>query len=679
MMGMYKNPQQGMNRCTYYLKSFLTEALFLYIYQKQLSKRFFIFFSLLFLSCNGFNDDALLEEDLLRDSVATYLSISKDSNKSFIERMDAINWSFKFCSPTDTLFTKVLYEKSSLHFSLKQYDSLLFYASLLIGNDTLKTDSWSFARQHHLLGYYFQKIQNTPDSAFYHYNSSKAYFFNLKDSSKVGRRLLDMGIVHKNQNDFFGSKETITEALQHLNPKKDIKYISASYNALATNHRKLLNYQDAIKYYSKAINTTGFQKDKLIYQNNLAATYIDNEQFNDAISLLQDVAVDSLLLKNKKEYARVLDNLAYARWLFKKNINQKAFLEPLKIRQQHNDKRGQIASYTHLGEFYSKINTRIATSYFDSVIQLSKTLKIPRAEKDVLKLLMKLEPKNVNLRDRYVFLQDSLYAQELKVKTQFAKYKYDDKRKQESILRLEKENAEKELEATKQRTQKIVSFAFGVLLLMALGFLSYYFVQRAKRLKQQSEREKQKEVYATEAKLSRRVHDDFGGKLNQAIILLQNDAPKAKVLDVVGNAYDQSRDFSREINDVDTGPNFKNALFAMLGSFSENITLVTTGSAALKWETISEFTKKTIYKVLQELMTNMQRHSRASLVSIDFEQNKKKLKIEYSDDGIGTSKDKLNTKNGLLNTEKRIQAINGSITFDSSKNKGFKALIEVPN
>ncbi len=266
-----------------------------------------------------------------------------------------------------------------------------------------------------------------------------------------------MRTIQKDQTDFFGSKETITEALMFLNPENGEQYLPDCYNVLATNHRKLLNYPDAISYYLKSIETTNTKTDRLIYKNNLAVSYVDNTQYNEAIALLKSITKDPLSVKNQKEHARSLDNLAYAQWLLGINSKVGTFLIPLRLRQKNDDKRGQISNYTHLGEFYSESNPRKAKTYFDSVIQLSNTLKIPRAEKDVLKFLMQLQPKNVPLRDRYIFLQDSLYAQELKVKTQFAKYKYDHKLKQESILRLAKENIDKELETSQQRNQKIIT------------------------------------------------------------------------------------------------------------------------------------------------------------------------------------------------------------------------------
>lgn len=540
-------------------------------------------------------------------------------------------------------------------------------------------DPYYVAKQYYLIGYYYEEVAQNPDSAFKNYNSSKNYYKKYGDSSWIGRNLSNMGIIQKDQNDFFGSKETLTEALQYLQPSGDLTYISSSYATLGTNHRKLLNYQDAIVYYQKAIQTTNSDDSKLIFQNNLATCYIDNKEYDKAISILKLVLKDSLLVINKKEYPRVLDNLAYANWLSGKEKGEEHFLQALEIRRHNNDKRGQIASYTHLGEFYSMNNPKKAKAYFDTVISLSKTIKMPRAEKDALKFLMQLEHANVQLRDRYVFLQDSLYEQELKVKTQFAKYKYDDKVKQEENLRLEKENAEKALEVTRQRNQKVVSFFGLALLLLTSGFIVYYLRQRTRRLTQENKTAKLEATLETEAEMSRRLHDDFGAGLNQAMLMVQGDTDKSKVLDKLEGLYGQSRNFSREINEVDTGTHFKEEFLEMLRYRTPtNANLLISGSKEIEWDDVNPLSKKVLYKVLQELMINMDKHSEANLITIGFEIMGKTIKVDYTDNGVGASEQDLKAKNGLRNTEKRIQAIGGTVTFDSGKGDGFKANIQIP-
>ncbi len=369
--------------------------------------------------------------------------------------------------------------------------------------------------------------------------------------------------------------------------------------------------------------------------------------------------------------------MAHAKWLSGENKTEPLLIEALNIRIKTNDKRGQIASYTHLGEFHSKNNKMRASGYFDSVIRLSKGLKMPRAEKDAIKFLMKLYPKKVKLHNRYVFLQDSLYAQELKVKTQFAKYKYDDKQKQESILRLKKEKAEKDLAYIKERHSKIIYLCAFIFACLIIAFAIYFFKRRAEILKQQNALEKLEAIYNTEAELSRKLHDDFGAKINHSMLLVQNDSDKSKLLDTLDELYNQSRDFSREINEVETGSNYKHELFDMLSFYtSTQAKLYITGSKSIDWSTINDLSKIVLYKVLRELMINMVKHSKATAVKITFKMLSNGLQINYSDNGVGASKMAMHIKNGLRNTEKRIQAIGGTIIFETDKGKGFKAEIK---
>lgn len=597
------------------------------------------------------------------------------------DRLKAVNKAIEMTGGLDShgFSGQLVYHKNWLHFSSGQNDSLIFYHHKVFEGPSKNIDDYYLGQEYYLMGYYFSEVVRNSEEAFRNYTLSKGYFQKIRDSSWVGRNLLNMGTIQKDKSDFFGSKETLTEALKYLNSRNDKTYMVQCYNLLATNHRKLLNFDDALTFYNKAIKLTDSPTDKFIYQNNLAATYIDNHQLKMAINLLDSISSIPIPVSSQKEYARVLDNLAYSKWLSGNKIKENEFQKPLQIRIQNNDKRGQIASYTHLGEFHSETNPGKATSYFDSVIILSKTLKIPRAEKDALKFLMQLEPTNVQLRDRYVFLQDSLYKQELKVKTQFAKYKYDDKLKQESILRLEKDNAEKELEASQERTQKILYLGGFIFTTTILGLSLFGFRQRTKRLKQQGMAKTLEAIQETEAELSRKLHDDHGGKLNQLMSLIQIDADKEIILDKTEELYNHTRDFSRTLNSVDTGPDFWNILKATL-EFAKpaEVEMMFNGGKELNWSTVSDQSKTILFKVLQELIINMARHSKAQQTVIIFKEHNKILNVYYEDDGVGASIEALFRKNGLQNTEKRIQAIGGSIIFDSEEGKGFRAEIYIP-
>ena len=106
--------------------------------------------------------------------------------------------------------------------------------------------------------------------------------------------------------------------------------------------------------------------------------------------------------------------------------------------------------------------------------------------------------------------------------------------------------------------------------------------------------------------------------------------------------------------------------------------LIITGTKDIEWNGVPSLSKKVLYKVMQELMINMGKHSKATLITIGFKKTGSELLVKYNDNGVGASPKDLNAKNGLRNTEKRIQAIGGSITFDSGKGEGFSAHVVIP-
>ncbi|WP_290568174.1 tetratricopeptide repeat-containing sensor histidine kinase [Leeuwenhoekiella sp. UBA6783] len=576
----------------------------------------------------------------------------------------------------DSRFGRLLYQKNYLHLLSGEYDSLLHYDKL-INNNNLLDDPHILAMHQYLMGYYFETIVQQPDSAFNHYTKSQFYYQQTSDSSGIAKALLNMGGIQNEQNDYFGSKETLTEALTYIKDETDADTYLSVLDRLAQNHRKLQNFEEAQALY-KIILSKSQGVDMITYKNNLATIYIDLGEYSKGLKILRQLSSDSLVNESDQK-ARVLDNLAYARWLSGVDVNNEAFLVPLRMRRMANDQLGAIASYTHLGEFYMGRQPNRAMVYFDSVIDISRNLNNPRAEQKALKFKMQLVPQNITYRNRYITLQDSLYASELKVKTQFAKYKYDDKLKQESILRLEKEKATKELEASRERTAKWAFFigVLGLLILLVLGY--YLYKQRVRRLKTQNRADRVEASYKTEAVLSQRLHDDFGAGLHHVMLLVQSKSEPEKILNELDKLYQQSRDFSREINAVDTGVNYKEALYTMLDQIKpENTRLLISGSKEIAWQVLSNVTKITLYKVLRELFINMAKHSQATIVTLNFKKNSEGIEIRYSDNGVGVSQSKKIIKNGLLNTEKRIEAIGGTITFDSKQGDGFKALIKMP-
>jgi signal transduction histidine kinase len=204
-----------------------------------------------------------------------------------------------------------------------------------------------------------------------------------------------------------------------------------------------------------------------------------------------------------------------------------------------------------------------------------------------------------------------------------------------------------------------------------LVLISSYFFYRYQYRKAKIE-----EVYKTETRISKQVHDEVANDIYKVLASLENNPGiKTEVLDEMEKIYSKTRTISRENSAIDFDEDFGVQLNdLLLGYKNQQVTVVTRNLSKMNWEGISDIKKTVVYRVLQELMTNMRKHSKASSVALIFSREGSKIQIKYRDNGVGCE---LFKKNGLQNTETRIATVNGTISFDSKKNDGFKATIIV--
>jgi signal transduction histidine kinase len=85
-------------------------------------------------------------------------------------------------------------------------------------------------------------------------------------------------------------------------------------------------------------------------------------------------------------------------------------------------------------------------------------------------------------------------------------------------------------------------------------------------------------------------------------------------------------------------------------------------------------TKIALYRTIQEALTNIVKHAKASEVKIRLDTSESHIGLIIADNGIGTQN--IVKGNGLSGIEKRILSIGGSVDF-SSDNKGFKINVDI--
>ncbi len=94
---------------------------------------------------------------------------------------------------------------------------------------------------------------------------------------------------------------------------------------------------------------------------------------------------------------------------------------------------------------------------------------------------------------------------------------------------------------------------------------------------------------------------------------------------------------------------------------------------------ISGETAINLYRIVQESLTNVARHSQASAVHITVQENKNELILSVADNGIGFYPDDIHARGiGLAGIQERVEAMNGSFSLNAVVGNGVTLSVVVP-
>lgn len=517
------------------------------------------------------------------------------------------------------------------------------------------------------------------DSAFYYFNKSKSVCDVSTDLNRIIYSLLRMAYIQQIEGDYSSSETTATEVVSYFQHHTNAAYKCSAYNILGINYENLYDYNNAILYFNLAYKHAESELQKAILKNNLAVVYMDKHDYKKAITILIPLSLGKKEVSDTEHYARVLDNLGYC-YFKTDNPNALSYLnESLSMQKQVDNKFGMITSYNHLSEFYQKSNRYRAIDY--AQLAYKKASEINSIDDRIASLALLIQASTGTESKKYSLkhlqISDSIKKVRQKAKNNFAKIKYDSKIEKEENLNLKTQKIEDTLQLEKQKNKNLVLYFIVGFGFTITSFIYYYLVAKNKR-------EKIKSSYTTEIRIAKKLHDELANDVYQTMAFaetqdLSTADNKELLLNNLDTIYSRTRNISRENSAIETGNLFISNLKEMMSGFNTNsINILINGLDTINWATVEENKKITVYRVLQELLVNMKKHSKCSLVVLTFKNIKNKLHLDYSDNGVGVVFDEINLKNGLQNVENRILAIKGTITFDTKSNKGFKTNIIFP-
>jgi signal transduction histidine kinase len=239
----------------------------------------------------------------------------------------------------------------------------------------------------------------------------------------------------------------------------------------------------------------------------------------------------------------------------------------------------------------------------------------------------------------------------------------------------------------------------SVLLILFIGFLFYFSLNKISREKEKFESFNKKVMMKHETELkfiSGELHDSLGQNLSAANIYLTqniNSLPDSinekdnlkKVSEILKESIEEVRRissniFPRQIERL--------GLTTAIESIIENINETTGIKTDFIINNIDEIFDKEdelyFYRIIQELLNNVVKHSGATSVFIEIIKTTTFISVKINDNGIGfepsliLSKLKGRKGFGLMNLDERVRVLRGTLTIKSELNNGTKAEVIIP-
>lgn len=184
-------------------------------------------------------------------------------------------------------------------------------------------------------------------------------------------------------------------------------------------------------------------------------------------------------------------------------------------------------------------------------------------------------------------------------------------------------------------------------------------------------------------RIGQELHDNVvqiltGAKLNLIRTSKQGGQLLEYPIELIVTSIEELRSLSSENVTPLKDLGLKELIQSLIDSLARSITLKIEFSYNLDGYDIDEDLKLNIYRIIQEQLTNIIKHSEASNATISLEANTDTVNLVITDDGKGFDTSKKRTGIGISNIINRVECFNGKMSIDTSAGNGCIMKIEYP-
>ncbi len=541
--------------------------------------------------------------------------------------------------------------------------AFLFFCALLLAQNSLSQQTIDSINYHVKL---YNKAKNTDDLilAYNFFRKNKDNYLKEKYYIGVVFNSLHLSSVQGKLGQYYDSETSATEGIKLLNDMSEntttLHYRKFLLNRLGNLYITYKDYKTSTIHYLNVLKLATNNRDSAIAYNNIGITYKLNNQFGKAKKYFNKAHNLVKETNDKEKIAMTLSNLGYAKVRLNEENGILDIIRALEIKM--NEKVPTVyETYKDLTEYYKYKNDSVkALTYANKgYLEAKKNNIIPYIE-DALSNLIDL--KSYEYIDEYKRISDSLKTNRLLADNKYSLKKYN-------YSTAQNKQKEAELNEAEAKAENLLFLSGIIIVVLSSTFIFYYLKNRHKK-------DNLKTRFDAERQISKKLHDEVANSVFHTMSKQQNKSIiDVELIDDLEEIYLKTRDISKTSAALKITENFDEDLKDLVLSYkTDTVNIFTRNMSEMPWYTLSHLKKETVYRVLQELMINMTKHSNASMVTLQFQKESRKIAIQYTDNGVGAA---LKKSNGLQNMENRIKDIGGTVIFESETNKGFQVKMTV--
>ncbi|MEM9672609.1 MAG: tetratricopeptide repeat protein [Bacteroidota bacterium] len=570
-----------------------------------------------------------------------------------------------------------------------------------------KGDTLNAGRSLQYTGIVFSERERL-DSAEYYYQQALPLFKNISYQRGVGSTYVNLGNVAQFRADYEQAIDYYLQSIPYFEEIQDTSSVSITYNNIGSvfnfidQPRRGLSYHEQALTLSKAIGDSVTIADAYI---NMSKVYIILEDTASAIDQLQQVIQYSEPSNNVYFLMLAYNNLAqlYMEVGDLKRANSYATNSVYFARQN------RMPYYT-IGALITTARVLIQSGAYSAALdtlqaglQLDRNIKSYELRAQAYELASQAYARLGDYRQAHEHFKlhkqysDSIFDETRTRTLNDLERKYEAEKKSRQLADQQLLTTQQEEDLNRQRFLLILVVSMSLLLVLAVGFLFYYLKQRRRLyhqqllvVKRENELQSVKALITGEEKertrIAKELHDGLSGLLGSIKLRFSSFSQSLGA----GQATDYAQalglldDASREVRQISHNlmPEvlIKFGLIEALRNYFNNInqsnTLQIDFQALGLTERLAPSLELTLYRIVQELVNNIIKHSNATEVLVQISRQDHLLTVTVEDDGVGFSPEQTSDGIGLESIRSRIDYLSGKLDIQSQQGKGTSVYME---